>query len=210
MATPALDVSLLSYFSPVMVFIFIWVFVYASFHYTKIFGDNKILAGIIGFVVGVIFLTVSSLTQVVMVIAPWFTALFVFLIFTIVVFKIFGATDDNIRSVIKTNSTLQWTLIILCLIIAIAALSAVFGQRTLEFTEGLTPAQEGTITVGSSGEEITIGAPGAQSQGGSTATGSFGKNLSATLYHPKILGLIFILIIASLTVAMLSQKMAPS
>ena len=204
MATPMMDVSMLSYFSPIFIFILIFAFLYGVLHKTKIFGDNKILSGIVGLVVALIFVLIAQLTKVMLIIAPWFSILFIFLVFTIVVFKIFGASDDNITAVIKNHSTLQWTLIIICLIIGVGALAAVFGQQSLEGGYGAGSSSSDTVSIDQSGEVITIGAPGAPSQGQTTAGSSYGKNLAATLYHPKTLGVVFILIIASLAGAMLT------
>ncbi len=210
MATPMMDVSMLGYFSPILIFILIFAFVYGVLHKTKVFGDNKILSGIIGLVIALIFVLIAPLTKVVLIIAPWFSILFIFLVFMIVVFKIFGASDDNITSVIKHHYTMQWTLIIICLIIAVGALAAVFGQQSLEGGYGQPGSSSETVSIDQSGEVITVGAPGAQYQGQTTAGSSYGKNLAATLYHPKTLGVVFMLIIAALAGAMLTGKMAPS
>ena len=211
MATPMMDVSMLNYFSPIFIFILIFAFVYGALHKTKVLGYNKILSGIIGLIIGLVFVLISPLTKVVLLIAPWFSIFFIFLLFVIVVFKIFGATDDNITTVIKRSGLLQWTLIIICLVIAIGALAAVFGQQSLE--EGYGPKGPGIGDGGEvsiDGEVISVGAPGYPGAGASTATGNYGSNLAATLYHPKTLGVIFILIIAALAGGMLTGKMSPS
>ena len=113
MATPMMDVSVLNYFSPIFIFILIFAFVYGALFKTRIFGSNKILAGIIGLIIALLFVLITPLTKVVLIIAPWFTILFIFVLFLIVAFKLFGATDDNISSVIRNHSGVQWTLIII-------------------------------------------------------------------------------------------------
>ncbi|MBT4823680.1 hypothetical protein HN695_06535 [Candidatus Woesearchaeota archaeon] len=211
MATPILDVSMLNFFSPIFIFILIFAFVYGAMYKTKIFGDNKILAGIIAIVVALIFILITPLTKVVLLIAPWFSTLFIFIIFVIVAFKLFGATDDNIRDVIKNHSTLQWTLIIICIIIAVGAMAAVFGQQSLDEGYGPGAGQDAsTVSLDETGEIISVGAPGQQYQGTTTAGSNYGNNLAATLYHSKTLGLIFLLLIASLSAAMLTGKMTPT
>ena len=92
-------------------------------------------------------------------------------------------------------------------------MAAVFGQQSLD--EGYGPGDSGVgeggqVSLDETGEVISVGAPGYQYAGTSTATGSFGNNLAATLYHPKTLGVIFILLIATLSGAMLTGKMTPT
>ncbi|MFH1439670.1 MAG: hypothetical protein ABIG89_03830 [Candidatus Woesearchaeota archaeon] len=209
MATPIMDVSMLAHFSPIFIFILIFAFLYGAMIKTKVLGDNKIIIGIISLVVSLIFILIAPLTKIVLIIAPWFTALFIFLIFSIVVFKLFGASDDDISTVIKNHSTLHWTLIIICIIIAVGAIAAVFGQQSLETGYG-SGASSSTVSIDETGDVIVVGGPGQQYQGQTTAGTSFSNNLAATLYHPKTLGLIFILIIAALSGAMLTGKMTPS
>ena len=171
MATPMMDVSMLNYFSPIFIFVLIFAFVYGALHKTRVFGSNKMLSGIIGLIIALIFVLITPLTKVVLIIAPWFSILFIFLIFVIVVFKIFGATDDNITTVIRKSGLLQWTLIIICFIIAVGALAAVFGQQSLE--EGYGTQQPGIGEGGEvsiEGEVISVGAPGYQHAGTSTAS----------------------------------------
>ena len=209
MATPTLNLGLIEYFAPLFIFILIFVFVYAALYHTRIFGENKILPSIIGVVIAFIFIMFQDLTRVIVVMAPWFTTLFIFLIFTIVAFKLFGATDDNIRNVITHHGTLQWFLIIICLLIAIGAMAAVFGQKTLDYGEGEGPVGE-DVSVSDDGEIITVGNQAYSSSTGNSASNSYTRNLADTLYHPKTLGLVFILIIAALSAAMLTQKMIPT
>ena len=46
-----------------------------------------------------------------------------------------------------------------------------------------------------------IGNPGTSS----TGSGSFNTNLGATFYNPRVLGMLFILIVSALSIAMLSS-----
>ena len=197
MATPVLNIQLLEYFSPVFSFILVLVLVYAAMQYTKLLGANKIVHAIIALVIAFIVVLSPSITALVMFAAPWFTVLFIFIIFGLIGFKLFGVSDASIANVMRHHTGLQWTMIIIVLIIVIGALSVSFGQKQLE--------TDPTI-----GSDQAFQADYVRStQGGSTATGDYQTNFQRTLYHPKTLGVLFILIIASLTVRLMSGRMAP-
>lgn len=199
MAVPAIDIGLLGHFAPIFSFLFVFIIVYAVLHHTRVLGENKIVQSALGLVVGLIFALYTDLTKLLFIMAPWFTVLFIFIIFLIAAYKIFGATDDNIRSVIQHHSGIQWTLAILAIIIIVGSLSAVFSQKQLEIGTGVEAEK------GAEGALL----PGAEYGGAPTTTSSFAQNLAATLYHPKTLGIAFILIIAALSIALLTRRMAP-
>ena len=92
---------------------------------------------------------------------------------------IMGAKD--ITAYTQTN--VQWVLIAVGILILVAGFGKVLGQTLLE--EG---AQAGTVVEGADG----------------VATGGFQQNVYATLFHPKVLGLLIVFAIVVFTVALLS------
>ena len=78
---------------------------------------------------------------------------------------IFGAKGKDAYQ----DKSLQWVLIAVGILIVVAAGGKMFGQNLLEASQG----------------EITDGATG-------VATGDVQQNIYATLYHPKVLGLLVI------------------
>ncbi len=102
-------------------------------------------------------------------------------------YKLFGATDDQIKDVITTWSAGQYMIGAIAIIIILLGLGFAVGQDLLSYTEG------DSIT-----DATNVGS-------GSTATGSYQQNLAATLFNPKILGMILILAIASFTIRALSS-----
>lgn len=191
MATPTIDLSLLGYFAPVLSFILIWTLVYAALQYTKALGDNKIIHAMIAFVIGSLFLLMPAATGIVLFIAPWFSVLFIITIFMIIAFKIFGATDSQIKNVITNYGALQWLIAILGIVIIIGGFSQVYGQKFLGFT------QKDVVPVN---KNVGVG---------STTSVDFEQNVASIFFHPKILGTIFILIIAALSIKMLTGSMKP-
>jgi len=200
MATPILNVELVGYFMPIFILILVFALVYALLQHSKVFGDNKVLHGIIAIIIAIIVMLFSSLSEFIQILAPWFAIFFIILIFIIMLYKVFGATDDQIRTVISHHSGIQWTIAIIAIVIVVGALASVFGQKSFDVGKNGEQITENgdIITVNADGSVTTLSGP--------TTTSSFGTNLSNTLYHPKVVGLAFILIIAAIAVAILSQR----
>ena len=192
MATPTLDIGLIEYFSPILMFLFIFAVVYGVLASTKTLGDNKILQGLIGLVVALLVSFSIEARGLIQYMLPWFTFIFIFILLILAVYKMFGVTDSNIKNVITHYSGLHWTIAIICILIALGALANVFGQSALSTTQ-----ENGEIP---EGEYVDT----------DTTTGDFGHNMAATFFHPKILGTLFLLIIATFAVALLTGKMRPT
>ncbi len=201
MATPTISIALLEYFAPVFLLIFVFTIIYALFQWAKILGDNKILHAIIAFIAA-LFVAIYSKGASAMVrfMIPWFTMLAIFMVLAIMLYKIFGATDDDIRSVIRNRSDIQWTLFIIIVIIILGALSQSYGQSQLAITNDNVTGQTGNVGV------INAGNPGTSG----TGSGSFNNNLGATFYNPRVLGMLFILIISALSIGMLTSTVKKS
>ncbi len=191
MATPTIDIGFLQYFSPIFVFLLVFVIVYAILQFTKFAGENKILHALIGFFVSIVFLFSTSATTVITFIAPWFTIMFVFIIFMLVAYKLFGATDEQIKTVITKSSTVQYFILAIGIIIALLGLGTAFGQNLLGATQDISEMQE--ATTGEAG----------------VATSSYQQNLVATLFNPKILGMILLLVIAAFTIRAMTPALKP-
>ena len=199
MATPTINLELLTYFSPILLWLLVFAIVYAAFQWAKILGDNKVLHAIIAILIS-LFVTVFSqgARDVIKFIIPWFTVLGIFMVFAIMLYKIFGATDDDVRSVIKGRPDVQWTLFIIVIIIMLGALSQAFGQRQLSYTTGSNLSEE---DISENVGIFNVGNPGTSD----TTSGDFNQNMGATFYHPKVLGTLFLFIMGALAVAFLSR-----
>ena len=178
----AFDVGLLENFVIIFPFLLVWVIVFGVLSSTKTFGDNKGIHAIIGLVLAFLFVLSKDAVAAVNIASSWFVLLFLFIIFTIMAFKTFGASDSDVMSVIK-NPEFKFIgtwIGIFSVIIIFASLAHVHGQRLLE---------EGNVE----GENVESGEE-------SVASGSFQENLWNTLFHPKVLGLVLMLLIASFTI----------
>ncbi|MDO8740079.1 MAG: hypothetical protein Q7J54_00720 [Candidatus Woesearchaeota archaeon] len=178
--------NLLANFSSIFSFIFILIIVYAVAEYTKFFGDNKGIHAILALCIAVITLMLSGVIAVINLIVPWFALMFIFAALVIMAFKFFGVSDENLLStIVGKDKVVLWWIVTIAAIIILGALGRVY------FTSGglIEPRTNESMIVGTNATSVsTIG------------QGAFW----ATLFHPKILGLILILLIASFTIRLLS------
>ncbi len=107
-------------------------------------------------------------------------------------YKLFGATDDQIKTVISKWHSGQYMIAAIAIIIMLFGLGSGLGQNLLGYTQEEAAAGEVTGL----GED-------------STATASYKQNLVATIFNTRVLGMILILIIASLTIRAMSATMKP-
>lgn len=184
MATPVIDVSLLEGFSVVFIMLFVAVVVYAILQSTKSFGDNKGVHVLIAIIIAIMMLFVPRITEVIKLIAPWFVLMFIFIMFILIAFKMLGVTDESITGVLKKRVDVTYWIIMLSVIILLGGIGKVF------FTGVPGQTSDGTAANASSGPI------------GETGEGAFW----ATLFHPKVLGAIFVLLIAVFTMMLITQK----
>ena len=187
MAT-VLDLTLLEGFSSIFSFLLIFTIIYALLVYTKFLGENKSLHAIIALSVSVIMLFAPRALEAVKLMVPWFMLFIMAGVFVLLVYKLFGAPDSSIEWTIRNYGGLKWGIFIVSIIIIAGSLGYVYSQPA----PGSSPQEGGNSTiltayqgdVGSTGEEA----------------------LMATIFHPKVLGLVVTLLIAVFTISLLSQS----
>lgn len=183
MAT-VLDVGLLGYFNVVFSFILVWTLVFALLQKTKVLGEKAGLNGLIAVAVAFLVSLSDNVVEMIRFMIPWFAIAIIFFVLLILIFMVFGAGEKDIFGYIQKDRSVGWVIIGVVLVIVGASFSNVFGQ------ELLSQAAEGGAT------NVTAGG---------VATGSFQQNIYATLFHPKVLGMIVLFAIAIFAIALLSQ-----
>jgi hypothetical protein len=194
MATP-IDVGLLGTFSPIFVFIFVFAVSYAALTMTKVLGkDNGNIVGVIAFCIA-IFVTLSTKPRLMIPeMVPWFAMIIIFFMFLMLAMRfVFGEKggDEVLMKVLGGGGSSSavgagWWVFIMVIGVVVIGLSASVGPE---------------VTPGSNDTSINLpSAPGT----GSTQTGSWNTNMLNTLFHPKLLGTVLILIIALSAIRMLS------
>jgi len=195
MATP-LNAELLSKFSIIFSMIFVFAIVFGILQATNLLGKNRGINSIIALVTALMLLFAPNLAQVINVMVPWFVVFLIFIIFTYLIFRFMGASEGDMNFVLKRYKTVLYVVVTISVIIFLGALGKVFfsaetaGQYEFGSDERPTVGLNGTIVPGDVG-----GPPGE-------------ATFWATFFHPKVLGMIFLLLIAMfliMTMAIPSQ-----
>ncbi len=178
MASP-LDLGILQLFDFIFPVLLVWAFVFALLQKTEIIGKSMGINAIVASAASLTILLSRTAIDLINFIIPWFAIAIIFFVLMVLLFMIMGAKD--ITAYTQTN--VQWVLIAVGILILVAGFGKVLGQTLLE--EG---AQAGTVVEGAEG----------------VATTGFQQNVYATLFHPKVLGLLIVFAIVVFTVALLS------
>ncbi len=181
-----LDLGLLGYFNIVFSFIFVWALVFALLQKTKVLGEKAGLNVLIAVAVAFLVALSDSVVQVINFMIPWFTIAIIFFVLLILIFMVFGIKESAISDYVKNDRSIGWVIIGVVLIIAGASFANVFGQQLTEAS-----FQQGTSINASDGTGV--------------AGTDFQQNIYATLFHPKVLGMIVLFAVAIFAIALLSQ-----
>ncbi|MFO7711030.1 MAG: hypothetical protein R6V53_04680 [Candidatus Woesearchaeota archaeon] len=185
MATP-LDIGLLDHFEIIFPFLFILVFGYAILTKLKPFGDdNKGIYAVIAFVLAVMTIFSPIVRETFVTAAPWFVLLFIFLIFTVIAYMALGASEDDIVNVLKSseNRFINLWVFALILIIALGSLTTVLSRHG---GVGTTPTEDLNMTEAEASEQES--------------------EFWSTLVHPKVLGMVLILLVSFFTIQRLTKE----
>ncbi|MBW2999349.1 hypothetical protein KY339_01645 [Candidatus Woesearchaeota archaeon] len=181
-----LEAGIFESFSRIFAMVLIIAIVYAILQFTNFLKAGKGVHGLIAIIIGLLMLISPDIMKVVMLMIPWFVLMFIFIILLLLGYMLFGAKEADFLHVLKTDRTVVWVILIICIVIIISVLSQVYSQRFLTAEEG---------------EDV---GEGAAAEG--VATASYSKNVAATIFHPKILGMIFIALVAVFTIGILTAE----
>jgi 4-amino-4-deoxy-L-arabinose transferase-like glycosyltransferase len=180
------DISILQNFSSIFTFILVFVIIYSMLEVTKALGpDKKSMNAIIAMIVGFLVSLSSGVVSVIQSFTPWFTLLVIIIFFILFAVRMFGVSSETITAEITKKSAIVTWILILTAVILLFSLGSGFGQKTLEQGQ----ANGTTVSVATNATTVP------------TDTGSFSQNLYNTLYHPKVLGLLLIML--TVVIAML-------
>ncbi|MFH1850625.1 MAG: hypothetical protein ABH879_10700 [archaeon] len=190
MATP-LDLGLLQDFSIIFSMLLVFALVYGILAVVKVFGDNKGLDALVAIVAALLILLAPNIGKVINVMVPWFVVMLIFVFFLLTWYMFMGADKGTILSAMKENRSITYWILILSVIILLGSLGTVY------FTgEGGRPSST-----------TAAGLPINATEGDVSQTG--GAAFWATLFHPKILGFILIMLIGTFTITLIAGPMRP-
>ena len=183
-----LDLGIIDQFSSLFAIIFVFLIIYAVLEVTKILGQNPGVHGLIALLIALMSATQPAALKVITNFSPFYVIFILFLVFLFLAATFAGFKPDEIMSVFGGKQGGAVLFLIVTIIILAFALAGVYGQSFLEkFSTGSTSTQPGNIT----GED--------------TASGSFAQNFGATLFHPKILGFVLIMLVGAFAIALLTS-----
>ena len=183
MAT-VLDVGLLQSFDVIFPALLVFALVFALLQKTKVLGGSVGVNSIIAIVMAFMVLLSQAAIDIIKFMMPWFTIAIIFIVLLILLFQTFGATEKDIFAIVKGEKAITWGILGVALVIMIAAFASVLGQQ---FTEQ-----------GFSSSGTTVNATGG------VATSDFQKNITATLFNPKVLAMVILFMIAIFAVLLLT------
>ena len=171
-----LDVGILEYFTPVFVFLFVFAILYAILDKTNILGDNKALKSLVAFSLSLMFIMTQDLMRLVSIMTPWFMILIIAVFFIMIFFLFVGAKAEEVSGVFTEKITV-WIILILILTIFAYAITQVYG------------ADVHTIYGGEEAEDNS---------------GNLNQAIGQIIFHPKMLGVALILIIAAQAIRLIA------
>jgi hypothetical protein len=190
-----LDVSILSHFSTIFTFLLVFVIVFGMLELFKFLGDDKrSLHAIIALCIGFLVIFSSGTVKLIQAFTPWFFVIILLIFLLIFAARMFGLSEKQVTEAFYNQPYMVWILI-LTVVILLFSLGGAFGQQSLE-----KGGNNETVQVSGN---TTIGEPG------STSTSSFSQNVYNTLYHPKMLGLILVMLVAVIAALLLTIKEGP-
>lgn len=176
-----LDIGLVENFSIIFYLIFIFVLLYAILSLTKVLGENKNLNAMLALALALILGLSGPVRELISFVTPTFFVFIFFAFFAILIYRFMGASDKDVSEIMGTKSGTRSFILIIVLIIILSSLGKIFftGPATSDVNETTAINQS---DVGTKGESA----------------------LTATLTHPKVLGLVLILIIGAYAMQYLS------
>lgn len=194
-----LDVGLFSHFGIIFVVLIVFLILFGLLEYIKAFGEGKKgLHAMIALAVALLFLASRVASNMVSNMVPWFMIIIIFVFFTMVLIRMFGPGEADMKKLIADPNVYPWIIVFVVLILLLS-LGNAFGQGLLEKGTG-TSSTITNSTIG--GYDLEPATPGTTS----TTTGSFSTNLINTLRHPKVLGLIFVLLVGAFCLLFLTKS----
>jgi hypothetical protein len=186
MATP-LDGGLLQQFGDIFPFLFVFVLVFGLLSKTKIFGDKNFLYGMIAFIMAIMVQFSIIVKETINTIAPWFVLMIFFIFIVMIGVMALGVTEGDITGVLKSEqyNYINFWIIAVVIIIVVGSLTSVISRQG---------------GIGKTGGEVIN-----QTIDGEVVVSEQESEFWSTLAHPKVLGMVLILLISLFTVQRLAK-----
>jgi hypothetical protein len=177
-----LDISLLTHFSDIFVILFIFTAVYAILMFRKPFGDVKGLNALMAFAVAMLFIFSRDAIDIIKGTVPWFIIMMVVLMLVLLLTSSIGASLDK-----ALMGNIGTYILVVGIIILVINISLKLGQNAGPFLANETYDPDNVVAGGS----------------GDVGSGSYVQNFGATIFHPKVLALMLIIIVSLFSVLLI-------
>lgn len=175
MVTP-LDIGALKEFNAIFAMLFVFVTVYAILQSLEWFKEKKVAAGLIAFTLSFMTLYSTVVMKTITLMAPWFVLFIIFITLIMLGFMMLGTDMKKITELLYSGEfNIGILLFSFLLVIMVGSLSYVWTEETGGFEKLL----EKNVTAAGERVEITFW---------------------QTIFHPKFLGLVLVLLIAAFTI----------
>jgi magnesium-transporting ATPase (P-type) len=190
-----LDIGLVQQANWLFAFVLVFVLLYAILSYKKLFDMSKMTASTIAICIAFMMLLSPAFLNIVAAAVPWFAIAIIFIVFLLLTMFTLGVTPEDMTKTLngpQYGSSIKSFVVIIASIIIIGAIASQFSV----FTGGGSEPSGETI-VNANGEIV--------SQSGDV--GGKGQDaLIAILFHPQVLGLLAIMVIAIFATILLSSN----
>jgi hypothetical protein len=213
-----LDMAFVGKFSIIFTFLLVFVLVYALLEVSGIFGkEKKSLSALLALAMGVIVVASQTMTTFVHFIIPWLFAFVLVAFFLLFITKIFGGEKMNFGIDPQGVRRTKTFVIAIVIVIIIFGLGKALGDQTLkegrwdgstEVTETITEDSE-YVYVDAEGNVVEVkGSSSSQtttSGGKGVATNDFSTNMVNTMFNPKVLGFILVMLVGAFAMFFLAD-----
>lgn len=199
--------ELLGNFSKIFTFLFVFAVTYGVLELTNLFKNNKkTLNPLISISLAVMVLFSEGISGIIEFTAPWFVILMISLVFIGLFLRFLGIESEQFTAFFRSDSsdrsTIIYWVLVLVGVIVLLGVGQEYGQSVGPY---LDDQSNNTVSDSGTGSTSTTKIGDTTVTTGDTATGDFSTNLGATIFHPKIIGAIIILIFASFTVRQIAK-----
>ena len=181
-----LDIGLLQHFKIIFPVLFTFLVIYALLQYTNFLKGSKSIHALIAVVFAFLVLFSGLAVDIINRMAPWFVILFIFIVFGLLAFQSFGWSQEQILGALVRKDQ-RWIISIVGVIVLIIVLGSLLTEISRRGGVGIYGAENETAVVsGESGEQS--------------------EEFYKTIFHPKILGMAFVLLIMTFAVSKITIK----
>jgi len=178
-----LDITALQQFQGIFPFLLVLVLIYAILARTDMFKEKQGIAALLAFICAIMTLFSRVAIKTINLMAPWFVLFVIFGVLLVLAYMAFGIDQETIFKTItgdEFGGVFGFWVLAIMLIIGLGSLFSVINEEA-----PLTGLQGDNVTAAQMSQE-----------------GGFWQ----TLFHPKILGMILILLIAFFTISRLTSS----